>query len=128
MKTKNLLFVLVLAFTGACTKSEAPKSAAKEAPPPAAKRRRLLSQRPKKEKMACNLPNLKDGAEIAPETVVNFGVSGKTIRPAGEAPDEKTSGHHHVIIDGAAMAEGTVIPMDATHLHFGKGQTTTTLN
>ena len=25
------------------------------------------------------------------------------------------------------MAEGTVIPMDATHLHFGKGQTTTTL-
>ena len=127
MKNKNLLFVLVLALTGACTKSEAPKSAAKEAPPPAAKEAPTAKPEAKEVKDGVQFTNLKDGAEIAPETVVNFGVSGKTIRPAGEAPDEKTSGHHHVIIDGAAMAEGTVIPMDATHLHFGKGQTTTTL-
>jgi len=45
------------------------------------------------------------------------------ITPAGQDVDDKTKGHFHIIIDGPAAAEGEVIPADATHLHFGKGQT-----
>jgi hypothetical protein len=69
--------------------------------------------------------HLTEGAQIGTETQVSFALKGKDIKPAGEAVDEKTSGHHHLIIDGAAIAEGTVVPMDEKHLHFGKGQTST---
>ena len=65
----------------------------------------------------------KNGAAVATTFKAQFGIKGMKIRPAGEAPDEKTSGHFHVIIDGQPAAEGTVIPADANHLHFGKGQT-----
>ena len=67
--------------------------------------------------------HLKDGAQVATSVKLAFAVKGKTVRPAGEAPEETTSGHHHVIIDGAAMPAGTIIPMDDTHKHYGKGQT-----
>ena len=48
---------------------------------------------------------------------------GIKIRPAGEAPDERTSGHHHLIVDGTFVPVGQPVPTDETHLHFGKGQT-----
>ena len=37
------------------------------------------------------------------------------------------TGHHHLIVDGKAVPKGSVVPADATHMHFGKGQTETTL-
>lgn len=83
---------------------------------------------PKKEPAATqgvHFVNLKDGAQVGTIVNLSFGVKGKTVRPAGEDPEDKTSGHHHVIIDGAAMAAGTVIPMNETHKHYGKGQTET---
>jgi hypothetical protein len=65
------------------------------------------------------------GAKVKNPVTVKFAVEGMTIRPAGEiVPD---TGHHHLIIDGGPIAAGTVVPMDATHLHFGKGQTETTV-
>ena len=45
------------------------------------------------------------------------------VRPAGEDPKDRTTGHHHLIIDDKAPAEGTVVPADETHIHYGKGQT-----
>jgi hypothetical protein len=65
----------------------------------------------------------KDGATVPATFKVKFGVTGKKIRPAGEAPDEKTSGHHHLLVDKGPIPEGQVIPADETHLHYGKGQT-----
>lgn len=56
---------------------------------------------------------------------VKMGVEGATIKPAGAL--EPNTGHHHIIIDGKGGAEGTVVPADETHLHFGKGQTEATL-
>lgn len=56
---------------------------------------------------------------------VKMNVSGKKVRAAGEAPDDKTTGHHHLIIDGGFIPQGQVIPSDEKHLHFGKGQTET---
>ena len=66
-----------------------------------------------------------DGAKVKSPVTVKFAVEGMTIRPAGEiVPD---TGHHHLVIDGGPVPAGTFGPSDATHLHFGKGQTETTV-
>lgn len=69
----------------------------------------------------------KDGATVSKKFKVKMGVEGVKVRPAGEAPDEITSGHHHLIIDDSSPAKGQPIGTDATHIHFGKGQTETKL-
>lgn len=47
------------------------------------------------------------------------------IRPAGEDAEDKKTGHHHILFDMDAITEGQAIPNDASHLHYGKGQTET---
>jgi hypothetical protein len=69
----------------------------------------------------------KDGASVTNPIKVKMAVEGMKIRPAGEDANDKTSGHHHIIVDGGPIAQGQAIPADATHLHFGKGQTETEL-
>jgi hypothetical protein len=66
-----------------------------------------------------------NGATVPTKFKVKMGVEGYKIRPAGEAPDEVVSGHHHLLVDQAAIPAGQPIANDATHLHFGKGQTET---
>jgi hypothetical protein len=65
------------------------------------------------------------GAKVKSPVAVKFAVEGMTVRPAGEIVPE--TGHHHLVIDGGPIAAGTVVPMDDKHLHFGKGQTETTV-
>jgi hypothetical protein len=65
----------------------------------------------------------KDGATVTSPFKVKFAVHGKKIKPAGEATDDKKVGHHHLLIDTDSLAEGTVVPSDETHKHYGKGQT-----
>jgi len=69
-----------------------------------------------------------DGATVGRTFKVVMAVEGMTVHKAGEIiPD---TGHHHLIID---QGEDSYIPMhavvvnDRSHLHFGKGQTETTL-
>lgn len=64
-----------------------------------------------------------DGARVKSPFVVKFGLEGMTIRPAGEDALDKTTGHHHLIINGKPGDLGTVVPADDTHIHYGKGQT-----
>lgn len=65
----------------------------------------------------------KDGAKVKSPLKVKMGLEGMKIQPAGEAPLDKTTGHHHLIIDGGPIPIGTTVPADATHIHYGKGQT-----
>jgi hypothetical protein len=38
------------------------------------------------------------------------------------------TGHHHLLIDaGDSVAAGMIVPKDDHHLHFGKGQSETTI-
>lgn len=65
----------------------------------------------------------KDGATVAQTFEVKFGVEGMKIANAGTMTPG--TGHHHLIVDGGAIPKGQPIPADATHVHFGKGQTET---
>ncbi|MEP6942867.1 MAG: DUF4399 domain-containing protein [Betaproteobacteria bacterium] len=63
----------------------------------------------------------KDGATVSSPFKVVFGAKGMAVVPAGE--DKPESGHHHLLINLAAMNAGEAIPVDDKHLHYGKAQT-----
>jgi hypothetical protein len=65
----------------------------------------------------------KDGATVTSPFKVVFGVKGMAVEPAGDIKAD--SGHHHLLINLDAMKAGDAIPVDDTHLHFGKAQTET---
>ena len=65
----------------------------------------------------------KDGATVSSPFKVVFGVRGMAVEPAGDI--KANSGHHHLLINLEAMKAGDAIPVDDTHLHFGKAQTET---
>jgi hypothetical protein len=64
--------------------------------------------------------NLKDGETVKSPFKVEMGVEGIACDTAGAI--KEASGHHHILINLDSLAAGTVIPMDNTHLHFGKAQ------
>lgn len=66
--------------------------------------------------------NVKNNSTVSSPLKVEFGIENIQIDTAG--PVVAGSGHHHLFVDAEdSLAAGTVIPKDATHLHFGKGQT-----
>jgi hypothetical protein len=67
----------------------------------------------------------KDGAVVPATFHVKFGLTGMAVRKAGEDPFDRASGHHHLLIDADPVPQGSVVPADEHHLHFGKGQTET---
>ncbi|HEX2492595.1 MAG TPA: DUF4399 domain-containing protein [Steroidobacter sp.] len=67
----------------------------------------------------------RDGETVSSPVAVKFGIRGMAVAPAGVASDN--SGHHHLIVDADLPPLDAPIPADAHHLHFGKGQTETTL-
>jgi hypothetical protein len=70
--------------------------------------------------------NLNDGDKLKSPVIIEMGVRGMTVEPAGKV--NEGMGHHHIIVDGSFIEKGQVVPMDETHIHFGKGQTTDTLS
>ncbi|MCF6311136.1 MAG: DUF4399 domain-containing protein [Verrucomicrobiales bacterium] len=70
-----------------------------------------------------------DGAEVSSPFVVNFGLKGIGVAPAGiYIAEDMPTGHHHLLIDVEKLPDLTLpIAKDDTHIHFGGGQTETTL-
>lgn len=66
-----------------------------------------------------------DGATVSSPVTVKFGLKGMGIAPAGITFDN--TGHHHLIIDADLPPLDAPVPTDAQHVHFGKGQSETTL-
>ncbi|RME81813.1 MAG: DUF4399 domain-containing protein [Zetaproteobacteria bacterium] len=62
-----------------------------------------------------------DGMTVPRTVKVVMKVEGMKVRPAGKLVEG--TGHHHLIIDGSYVPKGEIVPKDAKHLHFGKGQT-----
>ena len=70
--------------------------------------------------------NLKDGDELKSPLLIQFGLSGKGIAPAGI--DVDNTGHHHLLINVDEVNYSMPIPSSKQHLHFGLGQTETKLS
>jgi Domain of unknown function (DUF4399) len=66
-----------------------------------------------------------DGATVTSPVTVRFGLKGMGVAPAGIALEN--TGHHHLLIDAELPGLDAPIPADAGHVHFGKGQTETTI-
>jgi hypothetical protein len=67
----------------------------------------------------------KDGDKVTSPVTILFGLKGMGVAPAGV--QKPNTGHHHLLLDGAIPTINTPIPADETHIHFGGGQTQTTL-
>lgn len=67
-----------------------------------------------------------DGATVTSPVTVKFGLKGMGVAPAGITMEN--TGHHHLIIDADLPPLGAPVPTDAQHVHFGKGQTETTID
>ena len=65
-----------------------------------------------------------DKATVATTFTVKFGLRGMGVAPAGI--DKEGTGHHHLLIDVAALPDMTMpLPASDQFVHFGKGQTET---
>ncbi len=67
----------------------------------------------------------KNGDTVSQDVNIKMGMTGMKVQKAGELV--KGTGHHHLIIDGAYVPENETVPKDDKHIHFGKGQTETTI-
>ena len=68
----------------------------------------------------------KDGAKVKSPVTVVFGLKGMGIAPAGIKFDN--TGHHHLLIDSELPADlSQPLAANEKSLHFGKGQTETSL-
>jgi hypothetical protein len=68
----------------------------------------------------------KDGAKVKSPVTVVFGLKGMGVAPAGIKFDN--TGHHHLLIDSAVPADlSQPLPANEKSVHFGKGQTETSL-
>ena len=69
--------------------------------------------------------NIKDGDVLKSPFLIQFGLRGKGVAPAGV--DLTNTGHHHLLINVDEVDYNLPIPSSDQHLHFGLGQTETNL-
>lgn len=67
----------------------------------------------------------KDNSVVTSPIKVKFGIQGMELSPAGV--EKENSGHHHLLIDTQLEDKSTTIPSSENILHFGKGQTETSI-
>ena len=65
--------------------------------------------------------NLEDGDRVESPFLIQFGLSGMGIAPAGT--DRSNTGHHHLLINVDDIDLSKPIPSSSNHSHFGGGQT-----
>ena len=102
-----VLLLVLSAFLGACSRQ----------PPPAA-------ALPTQDGVYFVTP--RNGDTVTSPLVVRFGLKGRGVAPANV--NIPNTGHHHLLVDVATLPPMTApVPSDANHIHFGGGQTETTV-
>lgn len=66
-----------------------------------------------------------NGSYVPNTFTVRFGLEKMGVAPAGV--EKPNTGHHHLLVDAPLPPLDRPIPNDENHLHFGAGQTETTL-
>ena len=78
--------------------------------------------------------NLQDGDAVTSPVTIVFGLKGMGVAPAGT--EKENTGHHHLLLNRPPLGKGNEgadelqfgLPADDHHIHFGGGQTQTTLD
>ncbi|HSG63979.1 MAG TPA: DUF4399 domain-containing protein [Gammaproteobacteria bacterium] len=112
----------------ACGQQQPPEAPAPEASQPAASAAPAAAAITRKAAPAGAVAYLiepADGATVSSPVRVAFGLRGAGVAPAGV--DLPNTGHHHLLIDTRLASFDQPIPADAQHVHFGLGQTETTV-
>lgn len=126
MPTRSLLILVVCLALVGCgqeateSASEVPAAVPTSAPAPA------MARKTSPPGAMVYFISPADGEEVRSPVTVVFGLKGAGVAPAGF--DLPNTGHHHVIVDRELVSADTPIPADAQHIHFGLGQTETTLD
>ncbi|MFC5581182.1 DUF4399 domain-containing protein [Rhodanobacter terrae] len=108
---RTLLALVLTGLVGNATAAEAPALPTTKAPGDA----------------AVYIISPSDGASVGRQFTVRFGLKGMGLAPAGVAKEH--TGHHHLLVDVKKLPPaGQPIPKDDNQLHFGGGQTETTLD
>ncbi len=89
---------------------------------------------PAPENAAVYFIGLEDGDTVSSPVTVVFGLEGMGVAPAGT--EKENTGHHHLLLNRPPIGEGEEgaeeleygLPADDNHIHFGGGQTQTTLD
>lgn len=82
---------------------------------------------PSAEGAAITFANLADGDVVPAGYTARFTISGMGVAPAGSAIEN--TGHYHLLIDLPELPPlDQALPATEQIVHFGKGQTETTLN
>ncbi len=71
--------------------------------------------------------NLTDGQQVTSPFTVEMKAQNLVVEPAANGVTEG-HGHFHILINSPLPAAPLPIPKDSVHLHFGKGDTVTTLD
>jgi hypothetical protein len=107
--TVAVLFLALSAFLGACSRQQ-PASAA--------------ASLPNQEGVYFITP--RNGDTVANPVIVRFGLRGRGVAPANV--NLPNTGHHHLLVDVANLPPmNAPVPADANHIHFGGGQTETSV-
>jgi hypothetical protein len=86
----------------------------------------VLAREPSPASAEVYIVSPKDGARIKGPVTVVFGLKGMGVAPAGIKFDN--TGHHHLLVDSDLPADlSQPLPANEKTVHFGKGQTETTL-
>jgi hypothetical protein len=93
--------------------------------PPAAAPAAGLPRKAAPEGAVAYIISPEDGATVSNPIRVVFGLRGAGVAPAGVA--NPSAGHHHLLIDTPVPPLDLPIPADDKHVHFGGGQTETTI-
>jgi hypothetical protein len=84
-----------------------------------------LPRKPAPEGAAAYIISPQNGAVVSSPVRVVFGLRGAGVAPAGV--ERPSSGHHHLLIDSPVPPLNLPIPSAAGHVHFGGGQTETSV-
>jgi Domain of unknown function (DUF4399) len=103
----------------------APARADHEHDPPADAAAAKIQRTPRPLDAKLYIISPKNGETVTSPVKVRFGLTGMGVAPAGVGTE--ATGHHHLIIDAPLPPLDQPLPKDAKHVHFGGGQTETTI-
>ena len=87
--------------------------------------RKSVQRRPSPAGARVYIASPADGSYVPRNVPIRFGLVNMGVAPAGFA--KPNTGHHHLLIDTDLPPLDKPIPNDASHLHFGAGQTEATV-